>query len=175
MYRDQQGIIGSYKRLHKAFGFILAMLTPFVGFKYQGSLANIVGENYIAFHLFLLDAFIYAMAILMVALENPNPSSLRSFKYTFLSCGIIACELILFVLVTQFAWFAVINAAGVTFYIIFCISSLICDEDSCYGRTLAILTSLCSKKTLHDHEQSGQDGNLQMIDIMPNTSSIENV
>ncbi|GMN74876.1 hypothetical protein TIFTF001_053940 [Ficus carica] len=111
-------VVGSHKKFHKAIVFTLGILIPLVGFKYQGSLTNVLKEHSVAFNLFVGDAFVYAVAILMVAL-NPSSQFTKSFKYIFLVSGITACQLILFIAVTSFWWFLGINAFGFMCYLIF--------------------------------------------------------
>ncbi|PON71955.1 hypothetical protein PanWU01x14_067970 [Parasponia andersonii] len=106
----------SYKKLHKGFGFILTMMSPFIGIKYQGSLNKLIEEHNVTFHLFLANLIVYTVGILMVALESPAPNNIPLFKYIFLVCGIIAIELILFILVTHLGWFLAISAFGFLFY-----------------------------------------------------------
>ncbi|GMN69479.1 hypothetical protein TIFTF001_038539, partial [Ficus carica] len=111
-------VFGSHKKFHKAIGFMLAILIPSVGFKYQGSLTNVIKEHSVAFNLFLGDAFVYAIAILMVAM-NPNSQFTTSLKYIFLVLGITECLLVLFIAVTSLWWFLGINAFGFMCCLIF--------------------------------------------------------
>ncbi|PON61150.1 hypothetical protein PanWU01x14_147400 [Parasponia andersonii] len=113
---SEQNYLGAYKKLHKAFVFILAILVSFLGLKYQGSFTNLISEHSVAFHLFLGDLIVYTVAILLVAQETPAPNIIPLFNYILLVCGVTAVELILFILVTQLGWFLVISAFGLLLY-----------------------------------------------------------
>ncbi|PON82948.1 hypothetical protein TorRG33x02_212440 [Trema orientale] len=113
---SEQNYLGAYKKLHKAFVFILAILMSFLGLKYQGSFTSLISEHSVAFHLFLGDLIVYTVAILLVAQETPAPNIIPLFNYIFLVCGVTAVELILFILVTQLKWFLVISAFGLLLY-----------------------------------------------------------
>lgn len=93
---------------HAVFGFLIMLLLTLVGVHFQGLNMSPLTTHYAAMVLFIIAVFIYSIAFAGIKVGPHNTSYLPIFNFICLTSGIIACELLVYILIPTF-WLLIIN------------------------------------------------------------------
>ena len=93
---------------HAVFGFLIMLLLTLVGVHFQGLNMSPLTTHYATMVLFIIAVFIYSIAFAGIKIGPHNTSYLPIFNFICLTSGIIACELLVYILIPAF-WLLIIN------------------------------------------------------------------
>ncbi|KAF3440030.1 hypothetical protein FNV43_RR18308 [Rhamnella rubrinervis] len=155
--RSQKGNqLGSSKELHTSFGFIIGLMVTLAGVKYLGTGTTPFKEHSLVVSIFIMFVLVYGIALMRMTLDddddrnsnsaptNYTSNSLHAYTYILIISGTIACELLLYVVVTPLVWFLIINAFTFIFAVVL--------RRSCHQQTSEPLLTVSSSDEVADHE-----------------------
>ena len=107
LIRASDDALGFFEAFHVLLAFLVAFLTAFIGFHYQGLGISPLESHFATILILIITTFVYSIARVEIKLPQ-NAQYLPIFKLVCLVSGIVALELLVAIIICPF-WLLMVN------------------------------------------------------------------